>query len=128
MVLAAGKRGLVAGGAASHVEALDEPQLGEQLERPIYGGDADRLARCPELVRHLTRAEHAVLGADQLEDRGAWCARPVAGLPQRGFGSLHPGAGGRRGDRGGVSRGRVHSAENDSRSHLGHGRSDGRRG
>ena len=93
VVLAAGESGLVAGGSVACVEALDQAQAREQLERPVDGGDPDRAARAAQLVGDLAGAEHALLAADQLEHRRAGRARPVPGGAQLALGVLRPGVG-----------------------------------
>ena len=83
VMLAAGQRRLVAGGAVADVEALDEAHRFEQLERPVDGRDADRVAAVAELVGDLAGAEDAVLLTDQGQHGSPRGARAVAGGTQR---------------------------------------------
>lgn len=81
VMLAAGQRGLVAGGLTTYVEPLEQMQPGERLEGPVDRRDADLTASGAQPVGDLPGADHAILASDQLEDRGARSARPVAGGP-----------------------------------------------
>lgn len=68
---------LVADGSLAYVEALDQVQLVEELERPVDGGDAHVAAIRSELVGYLAGAEHAPLAAQHLHDRRTWSARAM---------------------------------------------------
>ena len=88
VVLAAGERGLVAGGARSDVEPLHEAEPLEQLERAVDGCDPDPLV--PEPVGDVACREHAFLLTQQLDHPGASSRRAVAGIPDASFRVLGP--------------------------------------
>ena len=93
VVLAARVGGLVARDAVD-VDAVDELELGEEVERAVDAGQADRapVARAQPVV-DLLRAEAAVLAREQREDLLAGAAGAVAGARELGARVLLPGVG-----------------------------------
>ena len=71
---------LVADDALAGVEALDELELVEQLERAVDRREADLAALVAQALGDLLRAEAAVLAAEQLDDRPA---RRAGAVPSR---------------------------------------------
>ena len=70
---------LVARGHGAEVDALDEPERGEQLQHAVDARDADLAAAAlPQQVEDVLRAETAVLLGEHLDHRGARAAGAVA--------------------------------------------------
>src|SRR5262245_1917957 len=82
MVVAVGRGGLVARDAVAGVDALDEPEVGERLERAVDRRDPDRPPRLAQLVVNALGAEAAVLPAEEIDDGRPRAAPPVAGPTQ----------------------------------------------
>ena len=74
VVLAGAERRLVPCDAGAEVDPLHEPVLGELVEHPVHGGDADPAALAPEPVEDLLRRQAAVFAAEQVDDRAARAA------------------------------------------------------
>ena len=92
VVLAAGIGRLEAGGAV-HVEAVDEAQRGEDLERAIDAGEARRAPiGLPQAIVDLLGAQAAVLALEQREDLLAGAAGAMAGACQLAAGVVTPAA------------------------------------
>src|SRR5213075_449062 len=89
MVLAVGRRRLVARDSVAGIDTLDQPQIRERLERPVDGRDADRAARLAQLVVDVLRAEAAVLAAEEVDDRRPRAAAAIAGGLARVFRPAH---------------------------------------
>src|SRR5947207_15028048 len=83
MVLAVGRRRLVARDSVARIDTLDQPQIRKRLERPVDGRDADRAARLAQLVVDVLRAEAAVLAAEEDDDRRPRAAAAIAGGVER---------------------------------------------
>ncbi len=77
MVVAAGQQRLVARRAVADLEAGDQAQRGQQLERAVDARDADAPVAPAQPVVDLLRREAAVLLGQQLHHREASAARPV---------------------------------------------------
>ena len=75
--------GLVADDALAGVQALDEPQLVEHLERPVDRGDPNLAAALAEAVGDLLGAQAAVLLGEQVHHGLARGAGAVAGTLER---------------------------------------------
>ena len=67
VMLAVGRRRLVARDPVAGVHALDQAQLDERVEGAVDGRDADRTPGLPEPVEELLGAQTAVLAAQQLD-------------------------------------------------------------
>lgn len=80
MVVAVGPSDFVARNPVACVDALDEPQVEERLQRSIHGRDPDRTPRGTEAVEDLLGAQAAGLPAEELNDRPAGAAASVAGV------------------------------------------------
>src|SRR5256885_16726890 len=83
MVLAAGLDALIARRPRSHLQAPDQIQLDELLERAVDARPADRRVLRPQLVLDLERTQRAALTAQELDDRGPRAAAPVARAVKR---------------------------------------------
>ena len=79
MVAAVDRSRLEAGDPITRVDALDEPQVGQDLERPVDRRDAHGPPSLTEPVEDLLGAQAAVLPAEQLDDGRPCAAPPVAG-------------------------------------------------
>jgi hypothetical protein len=91
VVLAAGVGRLVAGDAVD-VDAVDELELGEHVERAVHAGQPDRLAAVPaQAVVDLLGAEDAVLAGEQREHLLTRATGPVAGARELAMRVLGPG-------------------------------------
>jgi hypothetical protein len=88
VMLAAGQRRLVAGGARADVEPLDQAEALEQLERAIDGCDPDPLLA--EAVGDVAGGEHAVLLSQQLDHARTGSGGAVARLVNAPLGVLGP--------------------------------------
>src|SRR3954468_11324944 len=77
VVLAAGVGGLVTGGAVD-VDAADEPQPGQHVDRAIHAREPDGPLLVAQLVVDRLGAEAALLAGEQAEDLLARAARAVA--------------------------------------------------
>jgi hypothetical protein len=69
VVVAAGKRGLEARHAVPEIDALDESETVESLERAVDARDPDAWPCRPEAVMDFLRRQAAPLPAEQLDDR-----------------------------------------------------------
>lgn len=81
VVVAIGRRGLVAGDPVTGVDALHQPEVDEGVERAIDGRDSDRTPRASKLVEDLVRAQAAVLPPKELDDS---TPRAAAAVPSTG--------------------------------------------
>ena len=90
VVLAARVRGLVARGALADVEALDQPEAVEQLERPVDAGQADAAAALAQQVGDLARGDRAAERRDGLDHLLASRAGAVAGIGEHLVGVVGP--------------------------------------
>ena len=70
---------LEAGDAVADVDPLDEPQLGERVERPVDARDADAPPAGADAVVDLLRGEAAPLLVEEGDDRRAGAAAAQAG-------------------------------------------------
>jgi hypothetical protein len=82
MVLASGLDALEAGQAFPEVDAAQEAQVGQLLERAIDARDADRASRRTEAFEHLLRGQAAVLPGEVLDHRFARRAGTRAGAAE----------------------------------------------
>src|SRR4051794_9064676 len=87
VVLAAGVARLVARDTVAHLDAVDEPELVELLERAVDARQADGAI---ERVFDVARADGAVLAAERVEHGAAGAAAPVTGLLQARLGLFGP--------------------------------------
>jgi hypothetical protein len=78
VMLSAGLLGFVAGGGAD-VDAADQVQLPEQLERPVDARDPDRATAGSHVVENLLRGEATGLTVEYLEDGCPRTSAAVAG-------------------------------------------------
>lgn len=62
-------RGLEASDPVAELDALDEPQLDELVERPVDACNADASAPCADVVEDLLRRATARLRAEPLDHR-----------------------------------------------------------
>src|SRR3954468_6914637 len=77
VMLAAGVGRLEAGGAGD-LHPMDEPEAGEDVERPVDAREADAAVAPAQLVVELLRAHEAALAGEQVEHLGAGAAGAVA--------------------------------------------------
>ena len=82
--------GLVPRHALAELHALHEPELDEQLERPVDARDPDAPPVGAQAVVDLLRGQAARLGAKHRDDPVARAAAAEAGLAQRRAGVLAP--------------------------------------
>src|SRR5581483_7541291 len=68
VMLAVGVGGLVARDTSADVDALHEPERGEDVEHPVDARDPHAAPAAPQAVEDLLRAHAAVLLAEQLHD------------------------------------------------------------
>jgi zinc transport system substrate-binding protein len=92
VMVAAGVRRLEARDAVSQVDALNEPERVEPLERPVHARDADPASLVADALVDLLRGQAAVLGADELDDEAPRRAAAPARLaePREGVFRPHP--------------------------------------
>ena len=72
------------------VDALDEPQVGERVERPVDACDADRTTLRDDAVVDLLRRAAAILPFEEVDDRAASAAATQTRVPQGGHRVLRP--------------------------------------
>ena len=83
VVAPVGVDSLVAGDPARRLDALHQPQLLQQLERPVDAGAADRGPAAAQLRLQLQGGHCAVVAGERLDHGGAGAATPVARLAER---------------------------------------------
>ena len=83
VVVAVCRCGLEPRDSVARVDALDEPQVDESVERAVDGRDSDGAPCLAEPVEDLLRAQAAVLAAEELDDRASRAALAKAGLVER---------------------------------------------
>ena len=69
VVVPAGTRGLEARHAVAEIDALDEAEAVEPLERSVHTRDSDARSSRAEAVMDFLRRQAAPLSAEQLDDR-----------------------------------------------------------
>jgi hypothetical protein len=69
VVVAPGTRGLEARDAVAEVDALDETEAVEPLERSVHTRDSDAWSGRAEAIMDFLRRQAAPLSAEQLDDR-----------------------------------------------------------
>ena len=84
MVVAGRLAGHVGVLAGRQVQALQDAQLREQVQRPEDRGPADAQAARPGVIDEVRRGEVALAGHDQLRHGTAWPGQAVPGAVQRG--------------------------------------------
>ena len=90
MVLAGGRDGFVAPLAVAGVEALDQLQVVQGLERPVNARDADRTSFVPQGVVDFLRAGRAVLATEVFDDGIARASAAEAAVLQHVAGVIGP--------------------------------------
>jgi hypothetical protein len=91
MVVAAGQDELEAGRALGQADALEEAEVGEQGERSVHTGGADRLAALAEALGDCVGIDAAALVGQQLDHGLASPAGPVAFTAEDLADALAPG-------------------------------------
>ena len=81
---------LEAGDSVAEIDPGHESLRGQELEDAIDARDPDRPPLHAEPVEDLLRCQAAVLAAEQLDDRSAGAAAPVAPRAQHRKGRLRP--------------------------------------
>ena len=79
MVVMDGVAGDIGVVAAGEVDALDRPQLGQDVERPKDRGASDALALARRVVDEVRCREMALPTGDQVDDRTPGGRRAIAG-------------------------------------------------
>jgi hypothetical protein len=92
VVHSVGVRRLEAGDAVAEIDALNEPELREALERPIDARDTDTRAARAKAVVDLLRGNATGLATEEVDDRPPGAAGSPARLAQATERALCPGA------------------------------------
>ena len=79
MMVAVRMGGLEAGNAVADVDSLHQPELVQQVEDAVDGGDADRAAAGADAVEDLLRREATGLRPEVVDDHASGAAAAVAG-------------------------------------------------
>ena len=82
VVLAVGLDPLIAGGAATDLDSLQQAELLQLLQRAVDAGPADRRLAAAQLVVELQGGDRAVVAGERLDHRGSRPAAAVAGARQ----------------------------------------------
>jgi hypothetical protein len=83
MMVAARLGRLVPRPAGSKLETMDEPELGQRVERTVNAGDPDGRPLLSNLRVDLRHRQAAVLGCDCVDDRQSRPARPETRLAEK---------------------------------------------